>query len=89
MIQGPDFLDDLVLFEIITRSKRLSAKRALLHPYFDTLEKEALPAKPGEYQIKWSYPQTLSSQSKSNSSAVSIQPKSNTSAIPKANQVKK
>ena len=30
-------------------SKRLSAKRALLHPYFDDLDKMALPAKPGEF----------------------------------------
>merc|ERR1719432_387725 len=79
-----DLLEQMLVYD---PSKRLSAKRALLHPYFDTLEKEALPAKPGEYQIKWSYPQTLSSQSKSNSSAVSTQPKSNSSAIPKANQV--
>ena len=33
-------------------SKRISAKRALLHPYFDDLDKKSLPAKPGQYQIK-------------------------------------
>ena len=72
-VLGNDFLMKLQL-----NSKRLSAKRALLHPYFDSLDKQALPAKPGEYQIKWIYPQT-----------VSTQPKTNTSAVPKTNQVKK
>ena len=33
-------------------SKRISARRALLHPYFDDLDKMSLPAKPGEYDIK-------------------------------------
>ena len=33
-------------------SKRISARKALLHPYFDDLDKMSLPAKPGEYEIK-------------------------------------
>merc|ERR1719397_722749 len=70
-----DLLEQMLVYD---PSKRLSAKRALLHPYFDSLDKQALPAKPGEYQIKWIYPQT-----------VSTQPKTNTSAVPKSNQVKK
>ena len=34
-------------------AKRISAKRAMNHPYFDDLDKTTLPAKPGEYQIKF------------------------------------
>merc|ERR1719285_1032481 len=49
-----DLLEQMLVYN---PSKRLSAKRALLHPYFDSLDKQALPAKPGEYQIKWIYPQ--------------------------------
>jgi len=81
-----DLLEQMLVYD---PSKRLSAKRALLHPYFDSLEKEALPAKPGEYQIKWIYPQTSPTEPKSSSSAISTQSKANTSAIPKANQMKK
>ena len=33
-------------------SKRISARKALLHPYFDDLDKMSLPAKPGAYEIK-------------------------------------
>jgi len=43
-----NLLDQMLIYD---PSKRLSAKRALLHPYFDDLDKMALPAKPGEYQI--------------------------------------
>ena len=32
-------------------AKRISAKKALSHPYFDDLDKMKLPAKPGEYEI--------------------------------------
>ena len=50
MIQGSGPVDferaNLLKF---SSSKRLSAKRALLHPYFDDLDKMALPAKPGEF----------------------------------------
>lgn len=32
-------------------SKRISAKQALQHPYFDDLDKSGLPAKPGQFDI--------------------------------------
>ena len=32
-------------------SKRISAKQAIQHPYFDDLDKMELPAKPGQYDI--------------------------------------
>lgn len=44
--------DLLMKMLVYDPSKRISAKRALLHPYFDDLDKKALPAKPGQYQIK-------------------------------------
>ena len=47
--EGLDFLEQTLLYD---PSKRISAKKALLHPYFDDLDKNALPAKPGEYEIK-------------------------------------
>jgi len=48
---------NLTLFAMIQMliydpSKRISARRALLHPYFDNLDKNSLPAKPGEFDIK-------------------------------------
>lgn len=46
---GLDLLDQMLIYD---PAKRISAKRALLHPYFDDLDKYSLPAKPGEYQIK-------------------------------------
>jgi len=48
----PAGLELLELMLIYDPSKRISAKKALLHPYFDDLDKNALPAKPGEYDIK-------------------------------------
>jgi len=33
-------------------SKRITAKAAISHPYFDDLDKSTLPAKPGEYEIR-------------------------------------
>lgn len=33
-------------------SKRITAKVAISHPYFDDLDKTTLPAKPGEYEIR-------------------------------------
>jgi len=47
--QGLDFLEQTLIYD---PSKRISAKKALLHPYFDDLDKTSLPAKPGEYEIK-------------------------------------
>lgn len=47
--KGYDLLMKMLVYD---PSKRISAKRALLHPYFDDLDKKALPAKPGQYQIK-------------------------------------
>jgi serine/threonine protein kinase len=46
---GLDLLDLMLIYD---PAKRISAKRALLHPYFDDLDKYTLPAKPGEYEIK-------------------------------------
>jgi len=39
-------------------SKRITAKKALSHPYFDDLDKSTLPAKPGEYEIRLPEPVT-------------------------------
>jgi len=47
--QAFDLLERTVVYD---PSKRISAKKALLHPYFEDLDKNTLPAKPGEYQIK-------------------------------------
>jgi len=46
---GLDLLEAMLVYD---PSKRISAKKALLHPYFDDLDKNSLPAKPGEYEIK-------------------------------------
>lgn len=46
---GLDLLDQMLVYD---PAKRISAKKALLHPYFDDLDKTSLPAKPGEYEIK-------------------------------------
>ena len=43
--------DLLMKMLVYDPSKRISAKRALLHPYFDDLDKNTLPAKPGEFDI--------------------------------------
>merc|ERR1719346_147896 len=47
---GLDLLEAMLVYD---PSKRISAKKALLHPYFDGLDKNTLPAKPGEYEIKF------------------------------------
>jgi len=46
---GLDLLEAMLVYD---PSKRISAKKALLHPFFDDLDKNSLPAKPGEYEIK-------------------------------------
>jgi len=46
---GMDLLEQMLIYD---PSKRISARKALLHPYFDDLDKQSLPAKPGEYEIK-------------------------------------
>ena len=46
---GLDLLDQMLVYD---PAKRISAKKALLHPYFDDLDKTTLPAKPGEFDIK-------------------------------------
>lgn len=46
---GMDLLEQMLVYD---PSKRISARRALLHPYFDDLDKHSLPAKPGEFDIK-------------------------------------
>merc|ERR1719423_609948 len=46
---GMDLLEQMLIYD---PAKRISAKKALLHPYFDDLDKTSLPAKPGEYDIK-------------------------------------
>ena len=45
---GLDLLEKMLLYD---PSKRISSKQALLHPYFDDLDKNTLPAKPGQYDI--------------------------------------
>ena len=45
---GLDLLEKMLIYD---PAKRISAKKALLHPYFDDLDKTTLPAKPGEYDI--------------------------------------
>nr|ACO11271.1 Cell division control protein 2 homolog [Caligus rogercresseyi] len=45
---GLDLLQSMLHYD---PAKRISARRALKHPYFDNLDKYALPAKPGEYDI--------------------------------------
>merc|ERR1719251_159778 len=46
---GLDLLEQMLIYD---PAKRISAKKALLHPYFDDLDKNTLPAKPGEFDIK-------------------------------------
>ena len=46
---GQDLLEAMLIYD---PAKRISAKKALLHPYFDDLDKNSLPAKPGEYEIR-------------------------------------
>jgi len=41
---GLDLLDQMLVYD---PAKRISAKRAMNHPYFDDLDKTTLPAKPG------------------------------------------
>lgn len=45
---GLDLLEKLLVYN---PAKRISAKQALNHPYFDDLNKDTLPAKPGQYEI--------------------------------------
>ena len=47
--KGLDLLEKCLIYD---PSKRLTAKQAILHPYFDDLDKNSLPAKPGEYEIQ-------------------------------------
>ena len=44
-----DLLEKCLVYD---PSKRISAKAALRHQYFNDLDKYNLPAKPGEYEIK-------------------------------------
>ncbi len=46
-----DGLDLLNAMLVYNPAKRISAKMALKHSYFDDLDKNSLPAKPGEYEI--------------------------------------
>ena len=45
---GIDLLDKMLKYN---PADRILAKAALNHPYFDDLDKAALPARPGEYEI--------------------------------------
>lgn len=45
-----DLLEQMLIYD---PAKRISARKALLHSYFDDLDKMSLPAKPGEYDIKY------------------------------------
>lgn len=45
---GLDLLDRMLIYD---PAKRISAKQALQHPYFDDLDKSDLPAKPGQFDI--------------------------------------
>jgi len=47
--QGLDLLEQMLIYD---PAKRISAKKAIVHPYFDDLDKSTLPAKPGEYEIR-------------------------------------
>ena len=42
--QGLELLADMLIYD---PAKRISAKKAIVHPYFDDLDKSTLPAKPG------------------------------------------
>lgn len=46
---GLDLLQQMLHYD---PAKRITAKKALTHRYFDNLDKEALPAKPGQYEIE-------------------------------------
>ena len=46
---GFDLLDRMLIYD---PAKRISAKQALQHPYFDDLDKADLPAKPGQFDIQ-------------------------------------
>ena len=46
---GLDLLEKMLIYD---PAERISAKKALLHPYFDDLDKNTLPAKPGEFDIQ-------------------------------------
>jgi len=47
---GLNLLEQMLVYD---PSRRISAKKALQHPYFDDLDKTNLPAKPGEYDVKF------------------------------------
>jgi cyclin-dependent kinase 1 len=47
---GMDLLEQMLIYD---PAKRISARKALLHSYFDDLDKMSLPARPGEYDIKY------------------------------------
>jgi len=46
---GKDLLAQMLVYD---PAKRISAKAAITHPYFDDLDKSSLPARPGEYEIR-------------------------------------
>lgn len=46
---GMDLLEKMLIYD---PAKRISAKAALNHPYFDALDKTTLPAKPNQFDIK-------------------------------------
>jgi cyclin-dependent kinase 1 len=46
--QGMDLLNAMLVYN---PAKRISAKKALQHPYFEDLDKSTLPAKPGQFSI--------------------------------------
>jgi cyclin-dependent kinase 1 len=46
--QGLDLLEKTLIYN---PAKRISARDALNHPYFDDLDKNNLPAKPGQFDI--------------------------------------
>ena len=45
---GLDLLEQMLAYD---PAQRISAKEALLHPYFTDLNKETLPAKPGQFDV--------------------------------------
>ena len=46
---GFDLLEKMLIYD---PNKRISAKKALEHPYFDALDKDTLPAKPHQFNVK-------------------------------------